>query len=418
MSELFARFAKSRQGVVAILFGLLLIPILGFVGIAIDYSRTLGVRTEIQGALDATALAAAAATNLTESERIELGQNIFEATWSGKAGASKPTPSISIDHDTSIGEDIVTASADSSVGTAILSVISIDQIDVAVTSTAVTIKATPICILALNKTAERAIDINGGAALNSIGCAVHANSNDEDALYASGSSSATAEHFCAVGGYEGNNFTPKPKSCGYVEDPYKDMVAPVTSGCNHNNTQIKKQDGPKTLSPGVYCGGIDVQTQANVTFNPGLYVIKNGTFSIASGAKATGNGVTFYFTGIKTGIVIISSATVDLTAPTDGSYEGFVFIQDPLSNPGQLTGKQNEIQGGGSIKIVGTIYFPTQPMTISGNGAFGINSPMMPIIADTVTITGNGVKTVQVDQSDANMLQDLPKTIDSARLIH
>ena len=418
MSELLARFARSRQGVVAILFGLLLIPMLGFVGLAIDYSRTLGVRTEMQGALDATVLATAAATNLTESERIELGQNIFEATWSGKAGASMPTPSISIDYDTSTGEDTVTANAGSSVGTAILSIINIDHVDVSVISSAVTIQAAPICILALNKTAEKAIDINGGATLNSVGCAVHANSNHEDALYASGSSSATAEHFCAVGGYEGNNFTPEPKSCGYVEDPYKDMVAPSTSGCDHNNIQIKKQDGPKTLSPGVYCGGIDVQTQANVTFNPGLYVIKDGALSFSSGSKVTGNGVTFYFTGINTRLTVISSATVDLTAPTSGTYEGFIFIQDPLSNPGQLTGKQNEIQGGGSIKIVGTIYFPTQPITISGNGNFGINSPMMPIIADTVTITGNGVKTVQVDQSDANMLQDLPKSIDSARLIN
>jgi len=294
----------------------------------------------------------------------------------------------------------------------------IDQIDVGATSTAVTIKASPICLLSLSKTAVRAIEISGGAALASVGCAVQANSSDEDAIYASGSSSAMAEQFCAVGGYEGNNFTPKPKTCGYVEDPYKDMFAPNTSGCDYNNTQIKKQDGPTILSSGVYCGGIDVQTQGEVVFNAGLYVIKNGALTFASGSKVTGSGVTFYFTGTNTRLSVISSATVDLTAPTSGTYDGFIFIQDPLSNPGQFTGKQNEIQGGGSIKIVGTIYFPTQPITISGNGAFGINSPMMPIIADTITVTGNGVKTVQVDQSAANMWQDLPKAIDGARLIN
>jgi hypothetical protein len=194
------------------------------------------------------------------------------------------------------------------------------------------------------------------------------------------------------------------------------MFAPYTSGCDYNNTNIKKQDGPTTLSPGVYCSGIDVQTQAIVTFSSGLYVIKDGTLTVSSGSTVTGNGITFYFTGTKTRLSVISSATVNLTAPTSGTYEGFVFIQDPLSNPGQLTSQQNEIQGGGSIKIIGTIYFPTQPITISGNGNFGINSPMMPIVADTITVTGNGVKTIQVDQSSANMLQDLPKAIDGARL--
>ena len=412
------RFWRNRSGATAIIFGLTLIPILGLLGAAIDYSRSLGVRTEMQGALDAAALAVASATNLTEDKRIELGEKIFGASWSTKAFVSVPMPAISIDYDSSTGEDTVTVSADSSVETALLGVMKIDEIDVAAVSTAVTIKAAPICLLALNKTAEKAVEIQGGATLNSIGCAVHANSNHDDALYASGSSDATAEQFCAVGGYEGNNFTPKPKTCGYVEDPYKDLVAPNTSGCDHNNTKIKKQGGPKTLTPGVYCGGIDVQTQANVTFNPGVYVVKDGALTFASGSTVTGNGVTFYFTGINTRLTVISSATVNLSAPTSGTYEGFIFIQDPLSNPGQLTGQQNEIQGGGSIQIVGTIYFPTQPITITGNGAFGINSPLMPVIADTITVSGNGVKTIQVDQSAANMWQDLPKSADGARLIY
>jgi Flp pilus assembly protein TadG len=418
MRNLLPRFAKSQSGAVILIFGLLLVPLLGFSGMALDYGRSLGVRTEMQGALDATALAVAASTNLTQDDRIVLGQKTFQAIWSSKSFASVPTPNIAINYDTTSGEDTVTVSAGSSVETTLLGVLNIDQIDVGTSSTAVTIKASPICLLALNKTAERAIAIQGGATLDAIGCAVHANSNDEDAIYASGSSSAMADQFCAIGGYEGNNFTPTPQTCGYIEDPYKDKFAPNTMGCDYTNKQIKKQDGPTALSPGIYCGGIDVQTQADTTFGSGLYVIKDGALTFSSGSTVIGNGVTFYFTGSNTRLTVISSATVDLRAPTGGTYEGFVFIQDPLSNPGQLTGQQNEIQGGASTHIVGTIYFPTQPITISGNGSFGINSPMMPIIADTITVTGNGVKTIQVDQSSSNMLQDLAKANDGARLIN
>ena len=47
------RFWRNQSGVIAILSALLLVPVLSFVGMAVDFSRALGVRTEMQGALDA-----------------------------------------------------------------------------------------------------------------------------------------------------------------------------------------------------------------------------------------------------------------------------------------------------------------------------------------------------------------------------
>ncbi len=41
-----------------------------------------------------------------------------------------------------------------------------------------------------------------------------------------------------------------------------------------------------TLSPGVYCGNLVLKPQADVTFLPGIYVIKNGYFEIQGGASA------------------------------------------------------------------------------------------------------------------------------------
>lgn len=50
------RFFKDRRGNVAPIFALSIIPIIGFVGAAVDYSRASAIRSEMQGALDATAL--------------------------------------------------------------------------------------------------------------------------------------------------------------------------------------------------------------------------------------------------------------------------------------------------------------------------------------------------------------------------
>jgi Flp pilus assembly protein TadG len=50
------RFAKANDGNIAVIFAIALLPILGFVGAAIDYSRAANARTAMQAALDSTSL--------------------------------------------------------------------------------------------------------------------------------------------------------------------------------------------------------------------------------------------------------------------------------------------------------------------------------------------------------------------------
>src|ERR1043166_9136595 len=50
------RFIGAREGNVAVIFALSAIPIISFVGAAIDYTRATAARTSMQAALDSTAL--------------------------------------------------------------------------------------------------------------------------------------------------------------------------------------------------------------------------------------------------------------------------------------------------------------------------------------------------------------------------
>ena len=50
------RFAKAEQGNIAVLFAIAAVPILSFVGAAIDYTRANSARSSMQAALDSTAL--------------------------------------------------------------------------------------------------------------------------------------------------------------------------------------------------------------------------------------------------------------------------------------------------------------------------------------------------------------------------
>src|SRR4051812_41074009 len=49
-------FCRDARGGIAPIFALAVIPVLGLVGASIDFSRAGAARTEMQGALDATAL--------------------------------------------------------------------------------------------------------------------------------------------------------------------------------------------------------------------------------------------------------------------------------------------------------------------------------------------------------------------------
>src|SRR5215475_2431809 len=56
IAEVTRRFAAAKDGNVAILFTVALLPLLAFVGAAIDYSRATKARSSLQSALDTAAL--------------------------------------------------------------------------------------------------------------------------------------------------------------------------------------------------------------------------------------------------------------------------------------------------------------------------------------------------------------------------
>lgn len=79
---LLSRFMQDRRGGVAPMFALAIIPLIGLVGAAIDYSRANSVRVGMQAAIDATALAMAKlAPTLTQSELQTKTNAYFQAMF-------------------------------------------------------------------------------------------------------------------------------------------------------------------------------------------------------------------------------------------------------------------------------------------------------------------------------------------------
>lgn len=77
-----ARFRHAQGGNVAVMFGIAIVPILGFVGAAVDYARVNNARTAMQAALDTAALMISRdASGLTAAQISQKANDYFNALY-------------------------------------------------------------------------------------------------------------------------------------------------------------------------------------------------------------------------------------------------------------------------------------------------------------------------------------------------
>jgi hypothetical protein len=244
------------------------------------------------------------------------------------------------------------------------------------------------CVLALNRNATGAALAQGSTVVNLNGCSLYDNSNNASALTVGGSAKLSARSIGVAGGVSGDDgiTTTEGIATGIspVPDPYSDVAIPFFSGCDHNNFTAKTTI---TISPGVYCGGMQLNAGANVTLEPGIYYIDRGSLSINGNATLTGDGVTLIFTSSTMSnwptATINGGATINLKPPTTGPTAGIVMFGDrniPVGTPFKFN-------GGASQNLGGAVYFPTGAVTFAGGQ--GASTSCTQLIADTVSFTGN-----------------------------
>jgi Flp pilus assembly protein TadG len=68
-----ARFAEDKRGSTAIMFGLMIMPVMFLTGMAVDYSRMITVKTRMQTAVDAAALAGVRAQQMSGATATTMG---------------------------------------------------------------------------------------------------------------------------------------------------------------------------------------------------------------------------------------------------------------------------------------------------------------------------------------------------------
>lgn len=244
------------------------------------------------------------------------------------------------------------------------------------------------CVLALNEIAAGATTVQGTADIMLNNCSMFTNSANASAMKINGNASVTALSVGAVGGISGENKISAEQGIVSgqtpINDPYSETEMPAFSGCDANNRTVQNTT---TLSPGVYCGGLKLNSGANVTLSPGIYFMDRGALSVNGGATLTGQGVTIVYTSSTgsgyAGATINGGATVSLTAPTTGPMAGFAMFGDP----NMPTGTQFTFNGGSTQNFTGAVYLPKANIKYAG-GADSTDGCTQ-IVADTITFTGN-----------------------------
>ena len=280
----------------------------------------------------------------------------------------------------------------------------------------------PACIYALNPTEEKSLYVTSTKATLDAPCGAIVNSDDPQALYVDSGACMRAnsigvagtgwtDDVCLNTDYSSESILAEPvKLTPPVVDPLLHLPpppeAPCPPGLEYRYLQISTD---RSINPGNYCGGIQVQNGAQVTLNPGIYVMRGELFDISgANTKVTGNGVMLYFTDWEEepkeskGLKVGSGATIDLTAPITGTYSGVALFVD-RTEPYHTV--DLSIESGSSAIIDGAIYAVNQIVRFHSD-ASSSNTPGggFAIVADFVEVSSSD--TLVVLKNDFSMFEN------------
>jgi Flp pilus assembly protein TadG len=128
VAALLLRFGRAQEGAIAIVFALLLVPMIIGVGISIDYARAYNAHAEMQVELDAALIAAIKSIDKAKKKQLETIIEDWFATQTRVAQYKIEDVEVDMNNST------ITANARGVVPTTFLMIAGIKKVDVAVTS--------------------------------------------------------------------------------------------------------------------------------------------------------------------------------------------------------------------------------------------------------------------------------------------
>ncbi len=373
--------ARHQRGSIPVATALLLPLLLGFAGLAGDSGNVYLAKRRMQTAADAGAISAALELQRRAgvAEVVAAGKHDAALNGFAASGTRVDTPPVTGVHAARPGyAEVRLAHA---VPTHFMGMFGFPTVQVTARAVAGA-RPDASCFLALNsKNVADAMTVTGAGEIAGEHCSIFVNGSAPDTLSASGAMTIRADSIGVQSpSYRhdsGSAFLPTPQVAQAArQDPLAGLQAPG-GGATQANGKLTGT-GTHVLQPGVYPGGIHLSGGMTVNFAPGIYVLRGG-FTVDGAVNLNGSGVAFYTQGPVT---ITGSGVLKLSAPEIGPMAGILFYGDRA----KVTGK-NEIRGGVSGELAGTLYFPSAALELVGSGGLK-GQPYLMLIADTMSFTG------------------------------
>lgn len=402
------RLRVNRRGNVTVLMAFLLPVLLGALGLGFEAANWYMTTHALQNAADSAAIAAA--TNGGPNYGAEA--KAVAAQYGYLDGSSNITVTAS---DTAAcpsgGNTCYSATINTLVPIFLAQIVGYNgdtkvngAPNKSLTATAVAQRSTtPVqyCVLALASSGAQGIRTNGAPKANMAGCSVMSNTTatcnghnlgaDIGDAHGTNNGCGVVEHSnvpVVADPYAGLASNIAMNTCGsYPQEPAKHKDPALPSG--------NQWSGSRTLSGNVIACG-DQQLIGNVTINApagAVLVIENGQLDTNGFTLTTSSGsaLTVVFSGDNSGSYThapTGTGTLDITAPTTGSWSGVAIYQDPKL----ISGVDISAAGNSPTwNITGVVYLPHASVTFSGaiNKSSNGQSCFV-LVVDNITINGTG----------------------------
>ena len=192
--------------------------------------------------------------------------------------------------------------------------------------------------------------------------------------------------------------------CPAYPDPLAERQPPSVGACDETDFEVGSPNDNGTdvtyyLSPGVYCGGLKIRKHAQVYFDPGVYVIKDGPLEVGKHSTLDGENVGFYLTGDEATFWFDKDSTVSLTAPKNGPLAGIMFFEDrnaPLD-------RVHKIESEDARQFLGTFYLSRGVLEVNTQKPVADNSAYTAIVARRLSLIGKPSLVLNADYAGTDI---------------
>ncbi|MEZ5792011.1 MAG: TadE/TadG family type IV pilus assembly protein [Nitratireductor sp.] len=416
--ELLKNFIGARSGNFAIIVAICAPVLFGMGGLATDYALLYNKRAELQNVADAAALASAeelVVSTATASQVQSAAEEFVLANfYTTKANVTK-SAALSINAKMLTGERGVKVDLSYEWAPFFAQLFDPGVTPIVVSATANLAGKGLTCVIGLmpqQRTAKSTIHLEDNANLRADNCDVYSNSTHARGIRLDPGAHIEANTICTAGGVWFRSTTssasPKPiEDCPLIQDPLKSRPGPVVGNCDEINLVVGTD---ATLRPGTYCGGLRIQGNANVKFQPGVYIIKDGEFLVTDAASVQGEEVGFYLAGINSVFSFDPDTSISLTAPLSGPLAGLLFMEDknvPFNfnfDPWDLLNlpidvRLHRISSNNAHYLLGAIYVPKSLLLVDATQPVADASPWTAAIVGRLWLKAGPTLVLNADYS-------------------